>query len=113
MRSRRRDHYYGRGAIFVFDGIIEGMTIPTFTLNDSTTMPQLGLGTYKMDSEDVGRIVRTAVELGYRHFDTARLYNNEEAVGRALNDAIKAGDVKREELYVVSKLWHDQHGKRS
>ena len=59
-------------------------------------MPQLGLGTYKMDSEDVGRIVRTAVELGYRHFDTARLYNNEEAVGRALNDAIKAGDVKRE-----------------
>lgn len=112
MRSRRRDHYYGRGAIFVFDGIIEGMTIPTFTLNDSTTMPQLGLGTYKMDSEDVGRIVRTAVELGYRHFDTARLYNNEEAVGRALNDAIKAGDVKREELYVVSKLWHDQHGKK-
>lgn len=86
------------------------MSIPNYALNDDTVMPQLGLGTYKIAPDEVASIVRTAIELGYRHFDTARLYDNEEAVGRALNDAINAGDVTREELYVVSKLWHDQHG---
>lgn len=86
------------------------MSIPNYALNDDTVMPQLGLGTYKIAPDEAASIVRTAIELGYRHFDTARLYDNEEAVGRALNDAINAGDVTREELYVVSKLWHDQHG---
>lgn len=103
------------GAFFAFGGIMGGMSnpqpMPTFDLNDSASMPQLGLGTYKISPDKVESIVRTAIELGYRHFDTARIYENEEAVGRALNDAIKAGDVTREELYVVSKLWHDQHGK--
>lgn len=103
------------GAFFAFGGIMGDMSnphpMPTFDLNDSASMPQLGLGTYKISPDKVESIVRTAIELGYRHFDTARIYDNEEAVGRALNDAIKAGDVIREELYVVSKLWHDQHGK--
>ena len=91
-------------------GIMEVMTISNFALNDGTVMPQLGLGTYKIAPDKVESIVRTAIELGYRHFDTARLYDNEEAVGRALNNAFKAGDVVREDVYVVSKLWHDQHG---
>lgn len=80
-----------------------------FTLNSGATMPRLGLGTYKLDgpASDTVALVRRAVEVGYRHFDTASLYGNEEAVGQALNDAIRAGDVSREELFVTSKVWND------
>lgn len=80
-----------------------------FELNSGASMPRLGLGTYKLDgpaSETVA-LIRRAIELGYRHFDTAALYGNEEAVGQALIDAIRAGDVSREELFVTSKLWND------
>lgn len=73
-------------------------------------MPQLGLGTYKLYGEECISVVREAIELGYRHFDTATLYENEEALGQALNDAISAGDVTRDELFVTSKAWHDHHG---
>ena len=73
-------------------------------------MPQLGLGTYKLYGEECISVVREAIELGYRHFDTATLYENEEALGKALNDAISAGDVTRDELFVTSKAWHDHHG---
>ena len=80
-----------------------------FELNSGATMPRLGLGTYKLDgpeSETVA-LIRRAIELGYRHIDTASLYGNEEAVGQALNDAIRAGDVTREDLFVTSKVWND------
>lgn len=80
-----------------------------FELNSGASMPQLGLGTYKLDgpaSETIA-LIRRAIEHGYRHFDTASLYGNEDVVGHALNDAIRAGDVSREELFVTSKLWND------
>jgi len=57
----------------------------------------------------VSRAVRSAIELGYRHIDCAAIYQNEEQVGRALRDALRAGDAKREELWVTSKLWKDSH----
>ncbi|WP_437177640.1 aldo/keto reductase [Corynebacterium stercoris] len=86
------------------------MRIPLTTLNDGYDFPLLGLGTYKLKGEETEQIVRTAIELGYRHIDTASLYGNEVEVGKAINAAIAAGDVTREELFVTTKLWNDdQH----
>ena len=72
-------------------------------------MPRLGLGTWKSEPDVVYRAVRTAIEVGYRHIDCAAIYLNEDAVGRALADAFRAGDAKREEVWVTSKLWNDSH----
>ena len=86
------------------------MGIPVTTLNDGYDFPLLGLGTYKLEGADVEPVVRRAIELGYRHIDTASLYGNEVEVGKAIRDAIAAGDVTREELFVTTKLWNnDQH----
>ena len=87
------------------------MSVPQTTFNDDREMPLLGLGTYKLRGEDLTRCVREAIELGYRHFDTATLYENETELGHALADAMKAGDVTRDELFITSKVWHDHHGK--
>ena len=81
--------------------------IPHARLNDGHEMPLVGLGTYKLTGPDAVTIIRRAIECGYRHFDTASLYSNEEEVGRAVHDAIAAGDVTREELTITSKLWND------
>lgn len=83
------------------------MRVPVTTLNDGYDFPLLGLGTYKLQGEDVEKVVRTAIELGYRHIDTASLYGNEVEVGNAINAAIAAGDVTREELFITTKLWND------
>ncbi|GAA1171988.1 aldo/keto reductase [Corynebacterium glaucum] len=86
------------------------MRIPVTTLNDGYDFPLLGLGTYKLRGDEAERVVRTAIELGYRHIDTATLYENEVEVGKAINAAIAAGDVTREELFVTTKLANDdQH----
>ncbi|ACP32366.1 aldo/keto reductase [Corynebacterium aurimucosum] len=90
---------------------MEDMSVPQTTFNDDREMPLLGLGTYKMHGEELVRSVREAIDLGYRHFDTATLYENEEELGQALNAAMKAGDVTRDELFITSKVWHDHHGK--
>ena len=90
---------------------MDGMSVSQTTFNDDREMPLLGLGTYKLRGEDLTRSVREAIELGYRHFDTATLYENEEELGQALAAAMKAGDVTRDELFITSKVWHDHHGK--
>jgi len=69
-------------------------------------MPAFGLGTWKSEPEKVYAAVRHALEIGY---DCAAVYGNEEQVGRALEDAMKAGDIEREDLWVTSKLWNDSH----
>ena len=84
--------------------------VPTITLNDGTEMPQIGLGTWKLRGDDAVRIVREAIELGYRHIDTASSYGNEEAIGQAIRDAIAAGDVTRDELFITTKAWQDEQG---
>lgn len=76
----------------------------TITLNDETTIPQLGFGVFKVDPADTERIVTEALEVGYRHIDTAAIYGNEEGVGRA----IAASGIPRNELYVTTKLWNDR-----
>lgn len=84
--------------------------IPNLTFNDGTEMPQLGLGTYKLRGEECVRVIREAISFGYRHIDTASIYENEEEVGQAIAEAIAAGDVSREELFITTKVWNDCHG---
>jgi len=77
---------------------------PTLTLNDGFTIPQLGFGVFKVDPAETERIVTDALEVGYRHIDTAAIYGNEEGVGRA----IAASGIPRDELFITTKLWNDR-----
>ena len=89
---------------------MEHSVAPFATLNDGSSLPLIGLGTYKLTGPDAVPIIRRAIELGYRHFDTASMYGNEDILGQTLREAIAAGDVTREELFVTSKVWNDdQH----
>ena len=82
----------------------------TVKLVDGTEMPVLGFGTFLMKEEEhVELYVKAALELGYRHFDTAKAYNNEEQLGVALKKIMAAG-VKREELFITTKLWISHKG---
>jgi diketogulonate reductase-like aldo/keto reductase len=74
---------------------------------NKTKMPLIGLGTHRLI--DVENSVRNAVKLGYRCFDTASYYKNEDIVGRVLNECISEGLVTREELFITTKLWNDEH----
>ena len=74
-------------------------------LNNGTTIPQLGFGTYKVPPADTARLVRTALELGYRHVDTAEMYGNEREVGEAVRDS----GLARDEVFVTSKLDNPHH----
>lgn len=79
----------------------------TYTMNNGLEIPVIGFGTWQMpEGEDTQKIVEHAIESGYRHIDTAKIYGNEESVGRA----IKASDVDREDLFITTKLWNDAHG---
>ncbi|GAA1435431.1 aldo/keto reductase [Streptomyces thermospinosisporus] len=81
-------------------------SVPTHTLNDGTTIPALGLGTWPLDDDEAERAVTSALELGYRLVDTAANYRNETGVGRAV---ARAG-VPREEIVVTTKLPGRHHG---
>ncbi len=81
------------------------------TFENGDKMPALGLGTWKSEKGDVYKAVRSAIEIGYRHIDCAPIYGNEQEIGDAINDAIKAREVSREELWITSKLWNNAHGK--
>ncbi|WSQ14505.1 aldo/keto reductase [Streptomyces sp. NBC_01231] len=82
------------------------ISIPTHTLNDGTTIPALGLGTWPMDDSQAEQAVRGALETGYRLVDTATNYRNETGVGRGL----AGGAVPREEIVVTTKLPGRHHG---
>lgn len=74
-------------------------------LSNGLLMPIVGLGTWQSPTNEVYEAVKTAIEVGYRHIDCAYCYGNEVPVGQAIKDAIAEGKVKREELFVVSKVW--------
>jgi len=83
----------------------------TVAFANGDRMPLLGLGTWKSAPGEVGAAVREAIRLGYRHIDCASAYANEPEVGEAIRSAIEAGEVKREELWITSKLWCNAHGR--
>lgn len=78
------------------------MQIPNLKLNDGNSIPQLGLGVFQLSPDDTELIVGEALELGYRHIDTAMIYQNEAAVGRAIAES----DVPRDDIFVTTKLWN-------
>jgi len=75
--------------------------IPNVRLNNGVEMPILGFGVYQVPADETEAVVSTALEVGYRHFDTAASYQNEESVGRA----IASSGIPRDELFVTTKLW--------
>jgi diketogulonate reductase-like aldo/keto reductase len=89
---------------------IDQSTLAQLTLQDGTLMPQAAMGTFHSDNPDLEKgmedIVVEAIRLGYRHLDCATAYQNEDVVGRGIKKAIQEGFVKREELFVLSKLWN-------
>lgn len=72
----------------------------TYTLSNGVEIPKLGLGTWFIDDKDAGQAVQAAIEIGYRHIDTAQAYGNEAGVG----EGIKASGVAREDMFVTTKL---------
>ena len=81
-------------------------SIPFVTLNNGVKMPRLGFGTNTLNGPTCVQCVSDAISVGYRLVDTAHVYGNEEAVG----EGIKKSGVKREELFITSKLWVDFYG---
>lgn len=79
---------------------------PILPLSDGHSIPQLGLGVYKIPDADAASAVRLALETGYRHIDTAALYENERGVGQG----IAASGIDRSEIFVTTKVWNDRHG---
>lgn len=75
----------------------------------NAAMPAVGLGIWKIDREDTARSVLDAIELGYRHIDSAADYGNEEEAGEGIRAAIAAGHCTRDDLWVTSKLWNTFH----
>ncbi|WP_029149266.1 aldo/keto reductase [Microbacterium indicum] len=80
------------------------MTVPTVKLASGYDIPQLGFGVFLVPADEAERAVSEALEVGYRHIDTAAIYRNEEGVGAAI---AKSG-IPREELFVTTKLWNDR-----
>jgi diketogulonate reductase-like aldo/keto reductase len=77
--------------------------------NGSGAMPAIGFGTLIPDPIATRQATRTALEVGFRHFDCAERYRNEEAVGEAMQDVFKAGAIRREDVFVTTKLWNTNH----
>lgn len=74
---------------------------------DGNRIPLLGFGTWMLGPDDARRMVAEALRIGYRHIDTAWIYRNEKAVGDGIRDAIEAGQVAREDIWLTTKIWVD------
>ena len=79
---------------------------PMITFNDGRSMPQFGLGVWQVPDAEARRVVKTAIDAGYRLIDTAAIYGNEVGVG----GGIAASGIAREELFVTTKLWNSEQG---
>ena len=82
---------------------------PTADVNGNA-IPLLGFGTWMLEPDDARRMVAEALRIGYRHIDTAWIYRNEAAVGAGIRDAVDAGHVAREDIWLTTKIWVDHFG---
>jgi alcohol dehydrogenase (NADP+) len=92
-------------------GAVDPALVPKRTLYTGAAMPAIGLGTFGSDHvspEEMAECVTGAIGVGYRHLDCASVYGNEHCIGAALQELFGAG-LRREELWVTSKLWNDRH----
>ena len=93
------------------DGVDPGK-VPFRTLPTGAKIPAIGLGTFgsdKFSGETVAQAVKEAIAVGYRHIDCASVYHNEHEIGAALREVMDGG-IKREEIWMTSKVWNDMHG---
>jgi 2,5-diketo-D-gluconate reductase A len=84
----------------------QATSVPAVTFQDGVEIPQLGFGVFQVQPDETQQVVEEALEVGYRHIDTAAAYRNEAGVGAA----IAAAGIPREELFVTTKLWNSQQG---
>lgn len=80
--------------------------VPNVTLNSGTTIPQLGFGVWQIPSEGAQAAVSTALRVGYRSIDTAKIYENEEGTGRAIAES----GIPRQDIFLTTKLWNSDQG---
>lgn len=85
------------------------MKSPELKFNDGNTIPQLGYGVWRVPNDVATNVVSLALEAGFRHIDTARIYDNESGTGTAIANS----NVPREEIFVTTKLWNDDQGYES
>lgn len=100
------------GAFFVASDGVDPNLVPKKRLHTGAEIPAIGLGTFGSDrfsGDEIAQAVIGAASVGYRHFDCASVYGNEHIIGHSLR-AIMQGGVRREELWITSKLWNDKHG---
>jgi len=97
----------------VSDRGIDPATVPFKITNTGDRVPVIGLGTFGSDNvsaEQIAAAVSGAISVGYRHIDCASVYGNEKEIGQALANVFSSGLVKREDLWITSKVWNDMHG---
>lgn len=80
------------------------------TLNNGFKLPMVGFGVWRVEGKDMRDLITNAIKIGHRHFDCAADYKNEPEVGEALAGAFRTGLVKREDLFITTKLWNSDHG---
>ncbi|KAL8947684.1 MAG: hypothetical protein Q9222_006068 [Ikaeria aurantiellina] len=78
-------------------------------LQEISTIPPLGFGTWNLDKSNATEAVSTALQVGYRHLDCATIYGNQKAVGEGIKDGLEKVGLKRSDIWVTSKLWNDHH----
>jgi 2,5-diketo-D-gluconate reductase A len=83
------------------------LQVPTVTFNNGVEIPQIGYGVFKVPPAETKAAVTSALEVGYRHIDTAKLYDNEEAVGEAITES----GIDRDDLFVTTKVCNDDQGR--
>lgn len=84
-------------------------TMKQLHFKNNDPIPSIGLGTWKATGNDVKNAVKEALNAGFRHIDTAAIYGNETEIGEALTEVFNEGIIKREDVFVTSKLWNDSH----
>ena len=102
------------GDFTISDKGIDPDLIPKSILYTGCEIPMIGLGTFGSDSvsgQQVADAVKGAISVGYRHIDCASVYGNEKEIGQTLNEVLRSGLIRREQLWITSKVWNDMHDK--